>query len=159
MKRIPLTQGKFALVDDEDFAYLNQWKWYASTNNDIEWYAIRNVYKGKTHRLLKMHRVITLAKKGSLVDHRNGQSLDNRRTNLRVCTKSQNNMNHQRLPSHNSSGHMGVSWDKARQKWFAKIAINKKQIALGRFTELAIAVEIRKKAEQKYFKEFASTKL
>ncbi len=129
MKQIPLTQGKFALVNDEDFALVSQWKWSASLN-DGRWYARRGPTADNPHKYL--HRFITQAPRGSLVDHISGDGLDNRRSNLRLCTQSQNLAN-MRLPRKNTSGFKGVSYQPERKKWAAKVTIARKQIALGRF--------------------------
>ncbi|KKM14674.1 hypothetical protein LCGC14_1703720, partial [marine sediment metagenome] len=92
MKRIPLTQGKFAIVDDDIFDYLSQWKWYAQKDRNT-FYALRNVVvKGKA-KTIRMHRQILNSKKGQQTDHLNGNGLDNRRCNLRICTRSQQAMN------------------------------------------------------------------
>jgi HNH endonuclease len=88
MKLIPLTQGKFALVDDEDYQYLKQWKWHWSAG-----YAERKEYPGGKQTHVHMHRVILNAPKGVLVDHKDGDTLNNQRANLRPSTHSTNAMN------------------------------------------------------------------
>lgn len=92
MKRILLTQGKYALVDDADFEYLNQWKWCAHKIGSI-YYVKRghnwNKKKKCWNEILSMHRVILGLSKGDGIctDHINGNGLDNRHCNLRACTK------------------------------------------------------------------------
>ena len=85
MKEIPLTRGKFALVDDEDYEWLSQWKWYCSTTG----YAVR----GCKNRILYMHREIAKTKPGMLTDHINRNKLDNRKENLRFCSHRENMKN------------------------------------------------------------------
>lgn len=101
MKRIKLTQGKYAIVDNKDYDLLNQHKWYANKIKGI-WYACRGVREpkikkgvyGKVKRVL-MHRVITGAKKRwDIVDHKNHNGLDNRNRNLKITTNSGNLLNH-----------------------------------------------------------------
>lgn len=94
MKEIPLTQGKVALVDDEDFELLNQLNWYAYKNKTGNYYAVRNysAEKGK-RKIILMHREIMDAPKGIQVDHRNGDGLYNQKENLRLATHQQNSFN------------------------------------------------------------------
>jgi len=87
MKLIPLSQGLFAKVDDEDYEWLNQWKWCA-LEDDNTFYAMRRA--GKT---ILMHSIIMQTPVGMEVDHKNYNGLDNRRENLRLCTRSQNQHN------------------------------------------------------------------
>lgn len=113
MKKIPITNEKYAIVDDVDFHYLKQFSWYLSSD-----YATRKVM-GKA---LKMHREIMQAKPDQLVDHVNRNRLDNRRSNLRFCTRSQNAMNKKRTIK-NSTGLKGVTFDVSARKinYYAKI--------------------------------------
>jgi hypothetical protein len=96
MKIIPLTQGQFAIVDDEDFEKLNQWKWYAAYfKNNKSFYAghvMRNSDTNKFHRVM-MHRIIMQAQTGQIVDHINHNTLDNRHCNLRIVSHLQNCLN------------------------------------------------------------------
>lgn len=119
MKKIKLTQDKYALVDNQDYDFLNQWKWHFNSG-----YAMRREYlkggKGKSVYLL-MHRVIMNTPRGLETDHINMDKLDNRRQNLRVCTRSQNGTN-KNIQSNNTSGYKGVTWRKDRNKWKALIA-------------------------------------
>lgn len=108
-KYILLTQDLSTLVDDEDYAWLNQWKWYAR-KSDTKTYAARS----KTgFAAIKMHRAITQAPAGMVVDHINGDSLDNRRCNLRICTSRENTIASVR--SRGKTLPIGVA--KKRTKW------------------------------------------
>lgn len=123
MKKIKLTQGKYALVDDEDYEWLSQWKWYFKKTG-ISGYAVRGVFNGKNMSKIFMHREIAKTPTGLLTDHINRKKLDNRRKNLRVVTHSEN--------SKNVMG-KGYYWEKASQKWHAQIAYNNANNYLGRF--------------------------
>lgn len=155
MKRIPLTQGKFALVDDEDFERLNKVKWYCSKNG----YAVRSAKKPNSEwTVLRMvHEIIGKPPRGFLVDHIDGNKLNNRKSNLRFCTPSQNLMNKGK-PESNTSGYKGVSWDKVNKKWKAEIKVNGKSKTLGRFLTPKIAYKIYCEACIYYHKEFARLK-
>jgi hypothetical protein len=151
MKEIPLTQGKIAIVDDQDYEMLSHWKW-SVMHNGQKWYAQRVDYENR--KTILMHRVITDAPSGMDVDHANGDGLDNRRENLRVCTRSQNLANQSAKPN-NLSGYKGVSWDKRMTRWIAFISVNNKTINLGRFDSREKAHEAYSQAAQTYFGEFA----
>lgn len=114
MKKIKLTQGRYTLVDHADFEWLNQWKWHYDNG-----YAMRRDYsKGGVYAL--MHRVILNVPKKLETDHKNGDTLDNRRENLRVCTRQQNSFN--KGPQiNNTSGFKGVFWRGDRNKWKVKV--------------------------------------
>lgn len=101
-----------------------------------------------------VHRFILKAKKGESVDHINGNKLDNRKENLRICTHQQNMCN-TKLSIKNKTGIKGVHWSEERQKWSAQITVNKKTIALGRFICFDEAVKARLLAEQQFHGEFA----
>lgn len=123
MKEIRLTQNKVALVDDEDFERLNQWKWCAYKHRNT-FYAVRSTYKqGKEN--IKMHRQILNLKKGdgNICDHKNRNGLDNRKENLRLTTTGLNKYNCKKYVS-NTSGYRGVSWYKDKRKWGADISKN-----------------------------------
>jgi hypothetical protein len=101
-----------------------------------------------------VHRDVLKAKKGESVDHINGNKLDNRKENLRICTHQQNMCN-TKISIKNKSGVKGVHWSEERQKWSAQIAYKNKTLALGRFEMYEDAVKARKEAEKKYHGEFA----
>ena len=111
MKKIPLSKGLVTVVDDEDFEWLSQYKWFAAAASGCEdlHYAVRNVPAPETkhgHRLLRMHIAIMGA---SGIDHRDGDGLNNQKSNLRRATPGQNAAN-KRTPSTNTSGLKGVWW-------------------------------------------------
>lgn len=129
MKLIPLSKGEYGRVDDEDFERLNQHKWFISANG----YAVRNREDWKTNPgLIRMHRVIMNTPEGLDTDHRNGNKLDNRKRNLRICTRSQNNANIRKYKN-KSSTYKGVCWDKSRKKWLVSLKQGYNQIHIGRF--------------------------
>lgn len=135
VKELPLTGGKVALVDDADFEFLNQWSWQANAKG----YAVRAVHLGKIdgkHRKtsLKMHRLLAAAPPEFQVDHINGDKLDNRKSNLRLCTNSQNKQNGASYRN-STSKYRGVSWSTRMQKWAAQIQINKKKIMIGYYAD------------------------
>lgn len=142
MKRIKLTQGKFAIVDDEDFEFLNQWKWFYSNG-----YAMRN--KEDKTGLIRLHRVINQTPKGFLTDHINRNKLDNRKSNLRSVTKSQNE--HNTIARKNSkSGIKNVIWENRRNRWRVEMMVNKEKIFLGYFSSLKEATLAQIKGELLY---------
>jgi hypothetical protein len=147
MKRIPLTQGKFALVDDRDYWLVRQFKWCAQKAGR-SWYA--SARAGMGHILL--HRLLAGFPPFHL-DHRNGDGLDNRRRNLRPATPQENAMN-KKIPSHNTSGFRGVSWHKPSKKWIAHIM----NTHLGLFSSPILAHRAYVVAAKKHFGEFARLK-
>lgn len=161
MKKIILTQGKFALVDDEDYDFLNQWKWcYSKSYKDLG-YAIRFHYltksgKQQKRKVISMHRVIMNTPIGMYTDHINHNTLDNRKENLRICTPSQNHMNQRKFRG--KSKYKGVFWQKdcPINPWGAIIRINKKGIYLGSFPSEERAARAYDEAAILNFKEFAS---
>lgn len=132
MSEIPLTKGKFAIVDDEDFEELSKYTWQCSTIG----YATRTKYKGlKNGKEVSdgflMHRQIMGAKKGQIVDHINRNKLDNRKENLRFVTKAQNSWNNDAKIG--KSGYKGV-WrcnTKHKERWFAIVTLNRKRYSAG----------------------------
>src|SRR5688500_7265529 len=110
MKEIALTQGRTALVDDEDYEWLSKWRWHFQATGPG--YASRD-----QHRIL-MHRVIMQAAKGEVIGHRNGNTLDNRRTNLYRASRSTIG-SQQRIRAGGWSRYKGVTWDRSNNRWRA----------------------------------------
>jgi hypothetical protein len=146
MKYIELTQNKKAIVDDDDYEWLNQWKWRCSAGR----YASRaNYNNGVRVGEIWMHRLINNTPDGYDTDHINRNKLDNRRNNLRSVTRSQNNFN-SLPPKNNQSGFKGVILHKQTGKWFSYINIERKQISLGLFQSKTDAIKARLNAENRY---------
>ena len=156
MKEIPLTQGKVAIVDDEDFDWLNRWKWCAHHNN-YHWYAVRKDCTSKKGRTVRMHRAILEHHGYNLhglgVDHINHDGLDNRLSNLRPANQSQNNQNRYRAKG--TSRYKGVYWHSRYHKWVAYIRINSHGVHLGYFSTEEVAAKAYNRAAIKLFGEFA----
>lgn len=152
MREIPLTQGQVALVDDEDYERVTQFKWCAQRADAYTYYAIR--FRRDTdgrRRKIAMHQFIT----GFLLtDHHNHNGLDNRRDNLRDGTEFRNPAN-SRKQLNTSSSYKGVSWDKNYRQWQAKICKHRKTQFLGRFdSEIGAAIAYDNAATQ-LFGEYA----
>lgn len=151
MKLIKLTQGQYAIVDDVDYTWLNQWKWYAA-NFRGHFYAAR---KRKGRMIYMTREILGLGRKDKRqVDHRDHNTLNNRRANIRICSHRQNLMNRKSV-SNTSSQFKGVCWLKIDKRWQAAISIKGKTSYLGYFVreeEAALAYDI---AATKEYGEFA----
>ena len=147
MRKIKLTQGKFALVDDEDYIYINQYRWCYNAHNNTAMSRIKS-------KLVDMHRVIMSTPKGMDTHHKNHNSLDNRKMNLQICTHAEN-IRHMVKHKSSSSRYKGVHWNNFSQKWRARIVYNYRTIHLGRFLNEIDAAAAYNKAAVKYFGKFA----
>jgi len=153
MKFIELTQNQVAIVDDDDFEDLNKYSWSAACDFKL-WYARRAGLTSK-HSVIRMHRqIMGVTNPKIFVDHKNGNSLDNRKENLRLCSSQQNNRN-TRKKSSASSIFKGVSWHKGKNKWQANIRYNKILLYLGSFSNETQAALAYNRAAIELFKEFA----
>lgn len=132
MIEVPLTQGQVALVDSADSWVLDH-KWCAGKYNRDLWYAVRSAGRRGNRRTLFMHRVITQPPEGLEVHHKNGNGLDNRRSNLVVCSRSKNAQGFQKKRLGASSKYRGVGWDKGANRWRARIVLGDKLKFIGLF--------------------------
>lgn len=159
-RMIPLTKGLFAIVDAADFEWLNQWKWRASKNNSSGYYyAVRTEGPRGRVTFFSMHRVILGLSHGDprLGDHRvTGSTLDNRRSNIRISSQAQNQMNRSKTKS-NTSGFKGVTWAKDKNKWQASITVGGKHKFIGRYPTPEEAHAAYCDAAKQYHGEFART--
>ena len=156
-REIPLTQGKVALVDAEDYEALAQFKWFAHWSPCAKtFYAERWAPNARTeHRMIRMHRQILNPPDGVETDHRDGNGLNNKRSNLREATKSQNM--HNRMASvNNTSGFKGVSFSKFHQRWVAYIGFNGNKHHLGYFDTAEEAHVAYVEAAKRMHGEFAN---
>ena len=129
VRYIPLTQGKFAIVDAEDYDRISQYKWYAA--KDRETYYARRSSKGT---IVSMHREIMRAPKGAICDHKNHNGLDNRKSNLRLCASAQNQYN-KTAKKGCSSRYKGVILRRDYKRWRVRIGFNYKRTHLGNFLD------------------------
>lgn len=138
MKKINLSgrlgKNKYFFVSDEDFERTSKHTWWLDRmgrpQTDIK------------YKRLLITRFIMTPPNGMVVDHINGDQLNNTRENLRICTREENQRNRTILNKNSTSGHRGVSWDKFRKKWVAQLSIKYKHIYLGRFDKIEDAVSV-----------------
>lgn len=154
MKEIPLTQGFVAIVDDEDYSRVSQFKWYVMKRRRSvhAGRTIRRPDGGETTRYLHKEILSTAAR----VDHRDGNGLNNRRENLRAATTKQNNQAFQLKRKNTTSKFRGVSLNRRDSRWWAQIQVNGKNRLLGRFTHEEDAARAYDKAAREHFGDFAA---
>jgi hypothetical protein len=157
MKLIYLSQGLYAKVDDADYEWLMQWKWYAvkekRKKSPPKWYAVRN--ENGLH--VYMHRAILNAPPGIMTDHTNGESLDNQRDNLRSCTNAENQHNQRVKTLPKTSKYKGVSWRQRDVCWQTHIMVNNKSINLGNYDSEIDAAYAYDISAREHFGAFART--
>lgn len=164
MKKISLTRGKFTLLDDDDFRWAKNYKWCASAGIYGNWYVQRGIQINNGLKMIYLHRVILSLQdnhtgkslKNKQVDHVNGDGLDNRKQNLRICTQTENSKNRRKLTK-GASRFKGVHKTRYGKPWMAHIQVNKKFVYLGTYKtekEAAGAYDI---AAKEYFGKFAHT--
>ena len=152
MKEIPLTQGKLAIVDDEDYVWLSQFNWHAVGNYAVRRVRLNPPINGLRQGVQFMHRVIMEAPHGVLIDHRNRNPLDNRRCNLRFATVSQNLMNMRKADAKRSR-YKGVAYGK--EGWQSQIMKDGQSRWLGYFASEIEAARAYDAAARELFGEFA----
>jgi hypothetical protein len=151
-KLIQLTQGKVAIVNDDDFERLNKFRWYFCKR-----YAVRDVIVNGKKETIYMHRLVTEAPDDLEVDHINGDGIDNRKENLRLCTHAENSRNRGRA-KHNTSGHKGVWFSKQSNRFIAETRLNGKKIHVGSFKTAEEASEAYKAKALEVHGDFANIK-
>jgi hypothetical protein len=140
VKYIKLSRGASTIVDDEDYKEASKYTWCAQTAYGGKLYAARYARVGGKPKYQYLHRMIMQADVGQYVDHINGDTLDNRRQNLRICTNAQNGQNSKKHRD-GSSKYKGVSWNKDIRKWSATICCNYKREIVGYFAKEIQAAE------------------
>ena len=159
MRKIRLTRGKVALVDDRDFGYISRFKWHCLRGrfkNRTVFYAVREIRLPDKRVIQWMHRILLgLDPRDSRVtDHRDGDGLNNQRSNLRPCSVAENLHNrHVKLGKY--SRYIGVSWNSEVRKWVATISILGKSTYLGLYSKEIDAARAYGRAAKRYFREFA----
>ncbi|MHC4565348.1 MAG: AP2 domain-containing protein [Planctomycetota bacterium] len=157
-RRIPLTQGKYAIVDPEDFDWLNKYKWHAK-RVPAGFYAGRAgpLRNGKSGKPIPMHRQLLKVGRGMVVDHINHDGLDNRRANLRPATLAQNSRNRRKVKTAGHySKYKGLTWYKSSKQWRAMIMTDGKSKSLGYFDDEIEAARAYDAAARELHGEFAA---
>lgn len=161
--RIPLHSRKhpnlYALIDEEDAELVNQYRWFLNASHCVErtiYYAVAHGPRRNGPRdFFAMHRIIVGAPPTVEVDHINGDGLDNRRSNLRQCTSSQNKWNFTKRDG-TSSRFRGVTWNRVTRKWRAQLQVKGKQITIGDFQDEEAAAAAYDGMARKHFGEFGT---
>jgi len=153
---IYLAKGVNAIIDSDDYDKIKDYKWSCSKLGYVS--SVINSYKpgqkrNKIQKTIYLHKLI-MGESSKFIDHIDGNSLNNRKSNLRFCTQMENSRN-QSIKSNNTSGYKGVSWSKSMRKWEASISPNYKRIVLGYFINKIEAAIAYNEAAIKYFGRFA----
>lgn len=159
MRYIKLTKNKEAIVDNDDYEWLSKYNWCAKEHkNEGRFYAVRGEGPRKTMKIIRMHRVILNAPKGSEVDHINGNTLDNRKSNLRIVSRNENAKN---MKKHKDglAKYKGVSKlsNGKTNPWRARIWTDNKELSLGAYKTQEEAALVYDLAAILYFGAYAHT--
>lgn len=146
------SKGKYTIIDYDDYDKVKGKYWFVNNHGYVV-----SVTGTKHKTAIRLHNFIFDGEipTGYEIDHKNRKKWDNRKSNLRLATRSQNNINRDVCKS-NSSGYTGVSYMRSKQKWRAYITVNNKQIYLGLYNSVEEAYRVRVKAEKKYYGKFSS---
>lgn len=147
MKYIKLTQGKKTIIDNINFDLANQYHWYANYNPNTKTYYAVN-FNSKTKKTIYLHRLISNCPINKVIDHINHDTLDNRNKNLRICTRSENQINRKGNKS------KGVSWHKTHKLWLARIKKDNKTYYLGWFKNKKDGINVYKEKAKELFGEY-----
>lgn len=150
---VTLTKGHRCVIDAKDVSLVSSYSWYAEEKKTTV-YAKTSYRDGEKYKSIFMHRLLLRPDDGKFCDHIDHDGLNNRRSNLRVCTIRENLAN-SRLRATSSSGYKGVYWEKDRGKWRAQIGFNGKKIKLGRYDTPEEAHKAYVKASQELYGEFS----
>jgi len=153
-RRIYLGEDAWTILDQQDYYRFAGFKWEIA-GNDNKFYAVRNIMAGSSRTTtVRLHRLIMDCPKDLVVDHINGDSLDNRRANLRLATQAQN-LHNRKKKANTSSQFIGASFNKSHRYWCSQIKVNGKSLWLGSFDNEIAAARAYDKAARMYHKEFA----
>ena len=140
-----------AIIDLDNINLIKQYRWYFDKSSGYICARLTD------RKIIGIHRFLLNPDKTEHIDHINRNKLDNKKSNLRICSNQENAFN-TNLNSKNTSGHKGVWYDKARNKWASEIMFNYKKIFLGRFENINDAINIRNKKEIELFGDFSPLK-
>ena len=151
MRYIPLSQNKYAIVDNIDYEWLSEYRWYCCWSpHKKTYYAQASVKIDGKYKSVFMHRLILNVPQGKQTDHKNGKGYDNRRKNIKICTASENQ--HNQHVVRGRSKYRGVSWSKSNNKWRASIMYNGISYYLGFFDSEIDAENAYESKKQEYEK-------
>lgn len=158
VQQIPLTQGKVALVDDDDYERLTVYRWHVAQVKRGYWYAVRATarVKGRQGRVFMHRDILGVTDSCVIVDHIDLNTLNNQRANLREATRAQNRQN-SRLPQNNTSGFKGASWNTNAKAWNAQITLDGRSTNLGYYATAREAAQAYDRAAVKHFGVLART--